>query len=388
MFGSRKTEKKADAATYRDAVEAARSVCEAAAQGNLEARITNTDDFGPLKGFLVSINDMLDQVDAYVRESAASLQYASQRKYFRPFLLRGTRGEFRRGAEVINTAREAMKRRHELTEDFQSTVSSVVGIVGDAAARLEETANSVATQAETAYEQSASVVSVSDRAAANSESVATTTEELTGSIGDISRQTEECMAAVREVTDQMVRASEAAVELREAATRIEQVASFVKDVAGQTNLLALNATIEAAHAGEAGQGFAVVAGEVKALATQVSNATADIEKQVEAINSAGGRTADSITSIETRIKRVDDVTTLIATAMRQQAESASAISNSVQETATGAKEISGSVSSISEASEQTGVAAKTVLSASQDLAREADSMKEKVADFLEKIAAA
>ncbi len=68
------------------------------------------------------------------------------------------------------------------------------------------------------------------------------------------------------------------VAFREALERVGRIAQVINVIARQTNLLALNATIEAARAGDAGKGFAVVAGEVKALARQTADATADIDQ--------------------------------------------------------------------------------------------------------------
>lgn len=115
--------------------------------------------------------------------------------------------------------------------------------------------------------------------------------------------------AMRLLTDEVSEAASAMDELKAQSQQIGNVLDVIRGISEQTNLLALNAAIEAARAGEQGRGFAVVADEVRALASRTQDATGDIQKMIEqlqnrAINAAqvmlNGRsqTEDSLKLIE------------------------------------------------------------------------------------------
>ncbi|MCA1941085.1 MAG: methyl-accepting chemotaxis protein [Caenispirillum bisanense] len=102
---------------------------------------------------------------------------------------------------------------------------------------------------------------------------------------------------IQGLVESVARIEQQLTGLSEALRQVSSVSQEIEAIAKQTRLLALNATIEAARAGEAGKGFGVVAGEVKALAQQTSNATAHIEDTVAELEKLIGdlvsETADS-----------------------------------------------------------------------------------------------
>ena len=119
-------DERAELESYRYWIKKMANVCEAASQGDLEARLLHIDIDGDLERALRSVNGLLDYTDAFVRESKASLTAAANGKFFRKVLLKGMLGSFKQASEVINSAGEKMKRQ---TEEIERAASSTFALL-------------------------------------------------------------------------------------------------------------------------------------------------------------------------------------------------------------------------------------------------------------------
>lgn len=374
-------------------IRKAATVCKEAAEGNLEARIlgyTRNDELGSM---IHSINHLLDITDAFVRESKASLDYASKGKFFRRVLLRGLPGTFRIAASVINAGTDEMEKgaqalvgardkRLKLADDFEQAVRGIVTTVAAASTELTATAQLLAQNAAGTTDQSVAAAAASEQTSVNVARVAAATEELTNTVSEVGRQVGDSTSFASGAVAEADRSSGIVNGLAEASKRIGGVVKLISQIAGQTNLLALNATIEAARAGDAGKGFAVVASEVKNLAQQTASATEDIQKEIEGIQSITAETVSAISGVGATIKKMRDIAGAIEHAVSDQQAATNEICANINQAATGTKDVSKNISGVTLAAQETSSGASQVLEAAQELSRQSEALQKAVESFM------
>jgi methyl-accepting chemotaxis protein len=307
---------------------------------------------------------------------------------FRDNMIEADRLRSEQGAIEARAAAQRRTAMLELADRFQAAVGGVVETVSRASGELESAATMLSRNAENTQAQSVVVASASEEASANVQSVAGAAEEMASSVHEIGRQVAESSRMSAEAVQQAGKADQRIAELSHAASRIGDVVKLITAIAEQTNLLALNATIEAARAGEAGKGFAVVASEVKQLATQTAKATEEIGAQIAAMQAA---TQDSVTAIKeigSTIDRISGVAAAIAAAVEQQGAATQEISRNVQEAAQGTAEVASNIASVNTGAAETGSASSQVLSAARSLSRDSEVLQREVARFIETVKAA
>jgi methyl-accepting chemotaxis protein len=194
----------------------------------------------------------------------------------------------------------------------------------------------------TAYDVGVSSGQVSDSISI----VAASTEELAATVNEIARHA--TLAADTAVTaaEQGKLADLGMRGLGKAVQQVEGLAQVIANIAAQTHLLALNATIEAARAGDAGLGFAVVAGEVKALSRATAEATERVKVTLQDIQDGSGKAVQAIQRITETMDQICQNTASIASSVLQQGATTREIGRVSESAALDAVSISGRVASV------------------------------------------
>jgi methyl-accepting chemotaxis protein len=288
--------------------------------------------------------------------------------------------------QVSSAARRAELIR--FADDFEAAVGAIVSSVSASAVQLEQAAGTLTRTADTTQSLSSKVAGASEQASSNMQSVATATEELSASVDEIGRQVRESNKIAEAAVLQAQQTDGRIGKLSRAAQEIGDVVKLITAIAEQTNLLALNATIEAARAGEAGRGFAVVASEVKSLASQTAKATDEISSHILGMQGATQESVAAIKEIGGTIGQISSIASSIAGAVEQQSAATQEIARSVQSVAQGTHQAAANIMQVNRGATETGSASEEVLNSAKTLSTESTRLREELARFMANIRAA
>lgn len=286
--------------------------------------------------------------------------------------------------KMQNSLRSLVSRLNDSSSQLAAASEELAVVTQDTNQALVQQTSEIQLVATAMNEMTATVQEVANNATSTSSSSNDAAQEST----DGSTIVQETISSIQSLARDVENAANVIHQLEADSENIGAVLDVIKGIAEQTNLLALNAAIEAARAGEQGRGFAVVADEVRTLASRTQSSTTEIEEiidtlqkgthsAVEVMESGQALAQDSVEkavkagaalkNITNAVNNISDMNAQIATAAEEQTSVAD--------------EINRNIINISDATDRTNRGATETSAASEELARMAANLQDMINQF-------
>ncbi|ADL11776.1 methyl-accepting chemotaxis protein [Acetohalobium arabaticum] len=281
--------------------------------------------------------------------------------------------------EVADLIQALEKMRHKLKD----MLTSLVDTIEDLSAYSQELSAS-SQEGNAVIEQNTENI---EEMASSIQEISASSQEVTGLAQETDSQAEEGKEKIDELTNVekvnrvVNNAVESIQELNANSKEIGKIVELISDIAEQTNLLALNAAIEAARAGEDGRGFAVVAEEIRELAEETNQATAEIAELIQDTQNKSQVSLEAVQQMENKVQDRKEFlreTNEAFTKIKQKIEDTSA---HIQQTAASAQNLAENSEQMQQASEDMRNMSQEVTNSSQELAKMAQELQEVVEQF-------